>query len=603
MRILTLLARHGTDKYKGVEDVDLFFERQLPLVQRELVIIDNALSEGYEDTAGQNRILIGGSNAQREFSSWESGLAYMAPRLGDFDLVHLATEAFNTLYTRYLDRISSDMLGMILRRGAALGHIDYYNEPIMAFGRRSQAWLRSSFLFLPPAEVKMLGSLVTVADGSAIFTHDPAVPFRSDAPLSPNYRQFLLDWLTGDGTGQGVHWHSRFVLCEETLPWFEAKVLSIVNEHMLSVRLRAQGCAMVDATWLAGRLEELKQTGQCLGSIPSWRTQLVAKPDCPVPSTLLFGSLVEHQSSEDAFSERPILVDYQGQGERTTQPYVYQPELSLNDFEGAVTSLAKRVPNRIHRGWFNHKEPDVVAEIVKGLAPFVPMEEFSIDSHALTTYFRAADYAARYPGYYRGNLVEKSLEHFITVQLLQPNIRDVFLDIASEDSPLPDIVSRLFKSTSYAQDIMYPPGIGGGRIGGDACEMPVPDGFATKIALTCSLEHFEGNSDSRLFYEIARVLKPGGRVAVVPLYIFNRPATLTDPRYSASVEVPFDADGEIYCAEGYCNRHGRFYSPQTLVDRILRPVKKLRFTIYRITGREYVEGETYATFALLGEKV
>jgi len=292
MRILTLLVRHSTDKYKGVEDIEVFFERQMPLVQRDLVIIDNSLPEDYEEVAGQNRILIGGSNAQREFSSWDSGIAYIGRRLGDYDLVHLATEAFNTLYTRYLDRINKDTLGLILRRGAAVGHIDYYNEPITVFGRQSRAWLRSSFVFLPPAEVKMLGSLVSVADGGEIFTHDPVSPFRSDAPLSPNYRQYLLDWLTGPGTGQGVQWHSRFALSEDTLPWFEAKALSIVNEHLLSIRLRTQGCALVDATWLAGRAEELAQTHQPLGAIPGWRTQLVSKQDCPVSADLLFHHVI-----------------------------------------------------------------------------------------------------------------------------------------------------------------------------------------------------------------------------------------------------------------------------------------------------------------------
>lgn len=143
----------------------------------------------------------------------------------------------------------------------------------------------------------MLGSMVSVADGSAIFTHDPASPFRSDAPLSRNYREYLLGWLTGGGTGQGVQWHSRFELSGETLPWFEAKTLSILNEHLLSIRLRAQGCAMVDATWLAARCDELIQTGRPLGSIPGWRTQLVEKPDCPVPEHLLF-PLVPEKISE-----------------------------------------------------------------------------------------------------------------------------------------------------------------------------------------------------------------------------------------------------------------------------------------------------------------
>jgi hypothetical protein len=292
MRVLTLLVRHGTAKYENaVGEIDAFFARQMPLVERDLVVIDNALPEEYEEALGRNRVLIGGSNAGWEFSSWDSGIAYVGPRLADYDLVHLATSAFRMLYTRYLDRISEVMLRLVLRRGAAVGHIDYFNDPIMVFGRQSQAWLRSSFLFLPPAELKMLGSLVNVINQTALFTGDPTAPFRGDAPLSGNYQQYLLNWLTGDGTGQGVQWHSRFALSTDTLTFFQSKVVEILNEHLLSIRLRAQGCAMIDATWLAARAETLRAADQPLGPIPSWRRQVTERDTDAVPSSLLFDYL------------------------------------------------------------------------------------------------------------------------------------------------------------------------------------------------------------------------------------------------------------------------------------------------------------------------
>jgi hypothetical protein len=129
-----------------------------------------------------------------------------------------------------------------------------------------------------------------VADGAEIFSGNPDAPFLKDAPLSENYRGYLVGWLTGDGTGQGVEWHSRFTLSRETLPQFQNKVVSILNEHMFSVRLRAQGCAMVDATWLATRVAKLRD-GQPLGPIPSWRRQLTERDTAPVASSLLFDSL------------------------------------------------------------------------------------------------------------------------------------------------------------------------------------------------------------------------------------------------------------------------------------------------------------------------
>jgi hypothetical protein len=290
IRVLTLLVRHGTDRFPGaVDDVAAIFARQLPDVEWDLIVIDNKLPEEHEQVLGPHHVLIGGSNVMREFSAWQNGLAFAGARLADYDFVNLATEAFRTLYTAYLDRFSTEMLRRISGRAVAVGHIDYYNQPVLLFGRQSQAWLRTSFVFLPPAEFKMLGSLISVTDPAEIFSGEAEAPFLRDAPLSENYRGYLLGWLTGDGTGQGVEWHSRFTLSQDTLPQFQNKVVSILNEHMFSIRLRTQGCAMVDATWLAARAG--KSAGQPLGPIPSWRRQLTESDTAAVSSNLLFDSL------------------------------------------------------------------------------------------------------------------------------------------------------------------------------------------------------------------------------------------------------------------------------------------------------------------------
>lgn len=291
MRVLTLLVRHGTDKFPtAIEDVASLFARQLPEVDWELVVIDNKLPVGYEQSLGPTQRLIGGSNALREFSAWESGHAFVRPRLREYDLINLATEAFRTLYVRYLDRFNTDMLRLILGRGAAVGHIDRYNDSVQMFGYQSQAWLRTSFIFLPPTELAMLGSLLSVTDPDVLFSGDPEAPFRLDAPLSANCREYLLGWLTGAGTGQGVEWHSRMRLSKDTLPVFQSKVLAILNEHMFSIRLRAQGCSMVDATWLATKAATMRYDSKELGPIPSWRKQMTERDTDPVPANVLFQS-------------------------------------------------------------------------------------------------------------------------------------------------------------------------------------------------------------------------------------------------------------------------------------------------------------------------
>lgn len=244
---------------------------------------------------------------------------------------------------------------------------------------------------------------------------------------------------------------------------------------------------------------------------------------------------------------------------------------------------------------------DEISEGIK--AKGIQFQQLQISKLAYRNYFEEAEYPSRYPDYYQNNLPEKSFEHFVALELLNPRPQDVFIDVASEGSPLPEIVTRMHGSSAYAQDIMYEPGICGNRIGGDACRIPVPDGFADCATLTCSLEHFEGDSDTRLFSELCRVLRPGGRVVVIPLYIFREHAIQTDPTYSACLEIPFDQDATIYCAMGWCNRHGRFYSPETLRSRVITSCPQMRFVIYRISNAEALDASIYARFVLVGEKL
>ena len=270
MRVLTIFVRYGTEKYPDAElQADAIFRRQMPDVARTVVVVDNALPAGVAETS-RDRTVIGGDNSGREFTALDQGLRYVGRSIFAYDLVNIVTEAFNSLYVSYLDRFSTPVLQSICGRPAAAGHIDCYNEPVEILGFHTQHWLRSCFMFLPPTEAKLLGTVTTVQDGTPFFSGVPDEPFRPDAPLSGTYRKYILDWLTGQDIGQGVTWHSSFGLSTATLPTFQAKTLAIINEQLLGVRLRAMGCRLIDVTWLSTMLA----SGRAVPWRTPWREQL-----------------------------------------------------------------------------------------------------------------------------------------------------------------------------------------------------------------------------------------------------------------------------------------------------------------------------------------
>ncbi len=282
-------------------------------------------------------------------------------------------------------------------------------------------------------------------------------------------------------------------------------------------------------------------------------------------------------------------------------PYVYQPDERVANFDEAYAVLAERLGSRVTREMVDLQ---AVAHQVRAMlgGRGINLEDFNPDVADYQRYFEQAEYATRYPEYYKFNQVEKSLEHFICLRLLNLSASDVLIDIASEGSPVPEIMNRLTGCAAYAQDIMYEPGMNGNRIGGDACAMPLPAEFATAVTLTCSLEHFEKDADTALFKELARVLKLGGKVIVVPLYMNIVPGVFTDPRYSAATQVPFDEGAMVYCWE-FHNRHGRLYSAETLQSRVMEPVKtQFKFSVYEIDPQRFGP-QAYVRFILVGEKI
>jgi hypothetical protein len=273
MRVLVLFVRHGTDKYRdALGELDRLYERRAPGLIRTTVVIDNAKPAGWREDLGSDRVLVGGDNKRWEFSGWQRGIETIGTDVRTYDVVHLVTSAFRTLYVDYLERFSVRIVEVVAERPVAAGHVDYYPYPVRLGTFVSRHWLRSSFCLINTSELLRLRTLVSLDDPAGLFSETGDWPFAEPAPLSHGYQKLIHQWLTTDrGTGQGTTWHSRFDLTDATRSYFQEKTVAILNEHLLSIRMRAQGTRVLDFTYLAGLLE----SGQTVPvHFPPWRMQL-----------------------------------------------------------------------------------------------------------------------------------------------------------------------------------------------------------------------------------------------------------------------------------------------------------------------------------------
>lgn len=107
----------------------------------------------------------------------------------------------------------------------------------------------------------------------------------------------------------------------------------------------------------------------------------------------------------------------------------------------------------------------------------------------------------------------------------------------------------------------------------DATASPFAAASVGSASLQCAYEMFSGDADTRLLGELARILRPGGRVVIAPLYMH------VEACYYQSPEHYGRATGDAGAAR-YLRReaHGvpasRKYSAATLKQRVLEPARR-----------------------------
>ena len=246
-----------------------------------------------------------------------------------------------------------------------------------------------------------------------------------------------------------------------------------------------------------------------------------------------------------------------------------------------------------------------IAESVRR-ANLGPAEPLEVDASEFSEYLERAQFDRRYRDYlsfYSGFLRKKLLEQFLATKLLRFDETDVFVDVASERSPFHEIVARLYGSETYSQDLCYAAGVQNRRIGSRASSLPLPDHSVSKISVLCSFEHFEGSEDTAFVRECGRLLRPGGAVAILPLYMAPQFVNYTEPAWSLQGEVPFDEGAELRATRRWWNRFLRYYSPEKLAERVLVPAEEdFDVTIYSFVNSEQFDPSQFVAYGLLLRK-
>jgi len=208
-----------------------------------------------------------------------------------------------------------------------------------------------------------------------------------------------------------------------------------------------------------------------------------------------------------------------------------------------------------------------------------------------------ADFKRLYGAYDRRPGVddEKLLEYYISYTWLQLSQEDVFIDIAAQDCPFALFVADRVGCRAYRQDLYYlATDTRVGDIGGDASHLPFADASVSKMALHNSFEHFEADSDMGFMREAQRVLRPGGRICIVPFFFGET--------YDVELNAGWVDEMGAKHLWGIGARFARQYDLATLRSRVLDSAPGLIPTMHYVVDVEEVAADYWVDWFLILQK-
>ncbi len=172
---------------------------------------------------------------------------------------------------------------------------------------------------------------------------------------------------------------------------------------------------------------------------------------------------------------------------------------------------------------------------------------------------------------------KKLLEFFFSIELLDIQPADHLLDAAGGHSTYLDAVQRTKGcSNLYLTDHIYTGShkdpSGKVIVGGDISDIALANASLTKISCHHAFEHFQGHKDIAFIREIGRILKPGGRACIVPLFLVNRFTECWNINqhelFDEAAQLIVDKDASIPGADDD-GHFARFYDSDAFRRRIL----------------------------------
>ena len=200
---------------------------------------------------------------------------------------------------------------------------------------------------------------------------------------------------------------------------------------------------------------------------------------------------------------------------------------------------------------------------------------------------------------------EKLLEHWIAsevIGLMKYNKSDIYVDVAAAGSPWAQVLRdrkgisayaiNLDEITSTYRSLYYY------RVE-NATKTTFTDNNVMGMSLQCAYEMFMGEDDMLFIQEAARILKPGGKVVILPLYTHTHYCSASTPDYYG--KGCCDPNAKEYIWQDHLGiPSARHYDAETLKLRVLDTIESLgmHYKLFALRNKSELGNNIYCHFIL-----
>ena len=211
----------------------------------------------------------------------------------------------------------------------------------------------------------------------------------------------------------------------------------------------------------------------------------------------------------------------------------------------------------------------------------VPVKTLEVDSAAFASWVH--DYFPNYLETFGTLEHKKLLELYCSFSLLDIQKDHVYMDAAggkfSYVGKIP-ASRRIMQDIDFAQEVLDSAAPDVEFIKCSAADVKLADSSVDRISCHHSIEHFQQNADQDFVRELQRILRPGGKAVIIPIFISDKHYLITDkPKFNFWQEEGVKVIDRLAGLPGG-ERSGNFsrvYSLASLKTRLIDGIDPDRF--------------------------